>query len=511
MRVPVTGTICPDEEKVMNLTARKPEPRSSFCFSLDWMLRFLLICTCVMPAFGQEVKVFVSSEAGDRLTPRPPVWFVRQKKATGPLFRIMTGDMFQRIDGFGASFREAGLTCLNSLSSTRQESVLRSLFDPYQGAGFSVMSTPIAAAGSSSAGPNGLITYIRRARRYGRFMLRAAMDSPPGWVVTHHERNQELSPKYYEAFARYCLRYVQEYQRQGVWISYLSLLNESGTAGGWHTQASYPEIRDLLVNYIGPLFRREGIRTQFMLGRVRNPQDALKDYAVVLNDPQVRQYVAALSYRSNASLKQPESLSQVASLHRKYSDLPLWVTEPPGADTVGAFHPSPMPGPDFKKGAFWGNRIVSDIKAGASAWVYGNMIRDPNGGPRLVSAAQGDAGPSPQQPLIIIHRETGKVSYTGIYYYLAHFSKFVRPGAIRALLDGKYPGLRAVAFLSPDPAGGWQWVVELLNNRAASVPVQVDFELDWLRRSLDLTLSANSITTCVWRPLPHTLGNMPVN
>ena len=155
--------------------------------------------------------------------------------------------------------------------------------------------------------------------------------------------------------------------------------------------------------------------------------------------------------------------------------------------------------------------IVSDLQAGASAWIYGNMVLDQGGGPSLPSPIYRDPDPSPQQPVVIVDRKTGKVTYTGIYYYLEHFSKFVRPGAIRVLLDGKYSGLRGVAFLSPEPAGGWHWVVELLNNRQAGAQIQVDFEVDWIRKSFRLTLPGASITTCVWKPLQNTVGTMSIN
>jgi hypothetical protein len=52
-------------------------------------------------------------------------------------------------------------------------------------------------------------------------------------------------------------------------------------------------------------------------------------------------------------------------------------------------------------------------------------------------------------------------------------------------------------------------VVELLNDRPADTPVQVYFELNTIHRSLDLTLPAVSITTCVWKPLPNSVGNLP--
>jgi glucosylceramidase len=170
---------------------------------------------------------------------------------------------------------------------------------------------------------------------------------------------------------------------------------------------------------------------------------------------------------------------------------------PPGAS---------LPLYDFADGAFWGNMIASDIRAGASAWIYWNMILDQHGGPWMVSPVHRDPDPNVQQPVVIVNREHQEVYYTGLYYYLAHFSKFVRPGAVRAQMDGDYPGIQALAFLSPEPEGGWHWVVEWLNHRSANAQVQVEYG----GRSLLLTLPATSITTCIWNPSPGTIGNMPI-
>ncbi|MGH9327122.1 MAG: glycoside hydrolase family 30 protein [Terriglobia bacterium] len=495
-------------------------------------LQVLLISVCVTSAFGQQVKVYVSSRAGDRMTPKPPVRFVPQERADRPLFRIMTGNMFQRMDGFGASFEEAGMIALSGLTRAKQADVLRSLFDARQGAGFSAMSVPIAGSDFSSAGPwysydeapgdvwmkkfsiqrdlgpDGLITYIRLARRYGKFALLASMDYPPDWMLISAKENQDVNPRYYEALARYDLRYLQEYERQGVFINYLSLFNEPRTAGEGYTQISYSEIRNLLENYVGPLLKSADVRTQIMLSEAPSRVDAFKEYPVVLVDPQARRYVAGLPYHGDGSASQPGNFDKIAALHGGYPYLPMWMTGTPSTDPAARSCSSAhLPRSNFEAGACWGNMVVSDLKAGASAWIYGNMILNQDGGPWLASSVHRD--PNPQQAVIIVNRKTGKVTYTGIYDYLEHFSKFVRPGAVRVLFDGRFPGLRGVAFLSPEPAAGWHWIVELLNNRNTSAQIQVDFEVDWIRRSFRITLPAASITTCAWKPLPNTVGTMP--
>ena len=53
-----------------------------------------------------------------------------------PVIEIDTASRYQKIDGFGATFNEAGMICLNSLNAESRDSVLRNLFDPESGAGF---------------------------------------------------------------------------------------------------------------------------------------------------------------------------------------------------------------------------------------------------------------------------------------------------------------------------------------------------------------------------------------
>ena len=83
-------------------------------------------------ANAQTARVYVSSEAGDRLAAKPEVRFTDQKPPAGPTFEINEAVRFQKIDGFGASFMEAALMTLNTLPADKQEEVLRALFDPNQ-------------------------------------------------------------------------------------------------------------------------------------------------------------------------------------------------------------------------------------------------------------------------------------------------------------------------------------------------------------------------------------------
>jgi glucosylceramidase len=466
-----------------------------------------LLAACiswVVPAWAQQARIYVSSQAGDRLTAKPPLQFQAGRRGSTPTtFTVDESARYQRIDGFGASFLESGSLTLNTLEPAAQGKVLKALFDPQTGAGFSAMKCPLAGTDMMPAGPwytyddtpgdlamnhfsirrdlapAGLITYIKRARQYGSFMLQAPMDFPPDWMLVEVGKQPDgraalnVDPKYYDALALYYLRYLQEYEKNGVFIDYLSLFNET------YTKITYPQVRDLLKEHVGPLFARNHLRTRIQFREASTREEAGKEYPTVLDDPGARKYVGSLAYHGYDF----KNFDAIAELHRRYPDLPLWMTE------ICYVKP---PIYEFSDGDFWGNQIASDLEAGASAWIYWNMILNDKGGPWLVSVIHGDPDPNIQHPVVIINPATQQVTYTGLYYYLAHFSRFVRPGSVRIATLGSEEGLRCLAFKGPKG----EVVAELLNSRKSDAPVT----LGWQGRELSLKLPAISISTVTWNP-----------
>ncbi len=472
---------------------------------LGMFFAVFLLVSCVA-TIAQDVQTFVSSKAGDRLSPKPVLRFEQKRTAATANFEIDDLVTYQKIDGFGASFLEAGLICLNSLPQRERESVLRALFDPDNGAGFSAMKTVIASTDFMSAGPfysyddvpgdvamnhfsiardlgpNGLVTFIKLARRYGKFVLQAPMDYPPDWMLIDVNKNQDVNPQYYDALAHYYLRYLKDYQQQGVFVDYLSLFNEPDI----YTKIPYNEIDVFLKEHVGPLLKKEGIRTRIMLSEAPNREDAARNYPLVLDDSVARQYVSVAPYHGYDN----KDWDKILNLHREHPDLPLWMTEVCHAYDAGTPKSMPLPRFDFEDGDYWGNQIFNDLEVYTSAWIYWNMILDEKGGPWAVSEIHGNPDPNVQHPVVIIDRHSKQVTYTGLYYYLAHFSKFVRPGAIRVKTTGSLDGVRIMAFKAPDG----KIVSEVINSTHDDVEIGVKFHEQVLR----LKVPATSITTALW-------------
>src|SRR5579871_5364245 len=96
--------------------------------------------TALAPAAG--LQEWQSSPGGHWLVPMPEIAFA----PVAPGLPAITVDplrRYQRIAGFGGAFNERGWAALLALSPADRQGVLRALFDPVTGAGYSLARAPI--------------------------------------------------------------------------------------------------------------------------------------------------------------------------------------------------------------------------------------------------------------------------------------------------------------------------------------------------------------------------------
>src|SRR5690349_576457 len=326
-----------------------------------------------------NVEVYVSSQSGERLTRKPGAVFVQDIKSSLPVIIINDGKPFQVIEGFGATFNEAGMICLNSLSVEARENVLESLFDSAKGAGFTLMKSPIAACDFASAGPwysyndqpgdtlmthfsiqrdlgrNGLITYIKAAFQFGKFRIEAPMDFAPDWMYYSLKAGEKhIRPQYYPALAKYYTQYIRSYLENGVHIDYLNLFNEADNQ--WYSNVSYKEIGELIKNYVAPQLNADSLDVKIQFGETANRPEAMQKFPPTLDDAELKKHINSLTVHGYDWNK----FSTLTDLHNKYPDLPIWQTEVCYAipNNVPSNGPAKVPVYDFSDGEFWGNMII---------------------------------------------------------------------------------------------------------------------------------------------------------
>jgi glucosylceramidase len=455
---------------------------------------------------GPDIIVYSSSQDGDRLTRKELLRFSTSVQSSMPAIIVDEKTRFQKMDGFGASFNEAGMICLNSLEPEIQDSVFKMLFDPDSGAGYTLMKSPIAACDFASAGPwysyndtpgdtlmehftierdlgpNGLIPFIKKASGYGKFEIQSPMDFAPDWMYYGMQKKEEknIKPEYYNALARYYIKYLQAYAANGVTIDNLVLFNESvcdTCPDHGYSSVTYKEMGEIIKNYLVPRLQANKLNTKLILGETCFRYSGLELFPVVLDDPEAGKYITKLAVHGYDW----DKFSTLTDLHDRYPDLPIWMTE---------ICYVKLPVYEFSDGEFWGNMIINDMKNWVSGWIYWNMILDQEGGPWLTSPQHGDPDNNHQHPVVIIDRNSREVTYTGLYYYLAHFSKFVKPGAYRINCAGESSQLNYVGFQNNDGV----IILNIINNGA-----ETECKISWRGDMAVQKLKAHSITTLKWQ------------
>jgi glucosylceramidase len=456
-----------------------------------------------------EIEIHVSSPTGDRLTQKNNKTF-SDTNLQVPAITVNEGTVYQTIEGFGASFNEAGMICLNALNGSDQNRIFESLFDSIRGSGFTLMKSPISATDFASAGPwysynetaddtlmshfsierdlrtNGLIPYIKKAQKFGNFKIQSPMDFAPDWMYfSLRDGEKHIKPKYYNALALYYSKYIKAYAANGITIDYINLFNEADNS--WYSNITYKEIGELIKKHVAPRFNADGLSVKIQLGETAFRNEAIQKFPPVLDDPEVRPYIHSLTVHGYDW----NNFQSLTDLHNRYPNIPIWQTEVcyqmPYLFPVGG--PSKLPMYEFSDGEFWGNMIANDMKNWASAWIYWNMVLDENGGPWLVSPEHGNPVSNIQHPVVAINRTSKEVTYTGLYYYLSHFSRFIRPGARRIDCTGGSTQLNFVGFHNVDGS----IVLNIINNGG-----EMDCSIKWRNKMVVQNFPAHSITTLKW-------------
>jgi glucosylceramidase len=448
-------------------------------------------CTASPPAASLWVT---SADESQKLAPQPSI--ETAGAATGDeQVTIDTGKHFQRMQGFGAAITDASAELLSKLPDARRKALMAELFGRADGGlGLSFTRLTVGASDFSRThysyddspgnAPDPALSHysIDPARKYVLPRTREALAinpdlmvmispwSAPAWMKTSRSLIRgQLDPRYYDAFARYMARTVEEFGREGVPVAMLTIQNEPDFEPGDYPgmRVNPPERAQIIGRHLGPLLQARGIKTQILDydHNWDNPEMPL----AVLADPVARRYVAGVAWHCYEGDVPAQSL-----VHDAYPDKDTWFTECSGGGWS----------PNYAEVLGWMTDKL--IIGGANNWSRGvllwNLALDPAHGPH-------DGGCTDCRGVVTIDPATGAVTRNVEYYILGHASRFVLPGALRVGATRRGNGVEAAAFLSPDGSR-----VAILHRTAGAGPVTIAIDGD----RYAVPLAAGSVATLRW-------------
>jgi glucosylceramidase len=412
----------------------------------------------------------------DRLTPQKDIIFsVESEKPRSGIRIACDPDIeYQKIIGFGGAFTEAGATVLAYLNAEERAGIIERYFHPQKGLAYSLCRTHINSCDFSlgnyscndtpedinlrnfniNRDKKYLIPFIQSAlgTEKARFRLIASPWSPPAWMKTNKQMNNggTLRPECKKAWALFYAKYIKAYGKAGIPIWGITVQNEPDAVQVWDSCIYTGEQeRDFVRDYLGPCLVREGLEHIKIIIWDHNRDLLFERAKTVLSDRKAARYVWGVGFHWYSG----NQFKNVLKTYKTYPAKPLLLTEAciEGGVKLGA----------WDRGEIYAHNIINDINNGAAGWIDWNMVLNSNGGPN-------HAGNYCDAP-VIVDQDSGEVYLQSSFYYIGHFSKYVRHGAVRIHAEASRNELETIAFKNPDRS----MVIVILNRDGLALPFQV--------------------------------------
>ena len=257
---------------------------------------------------------------------------------------------------------------------------------------------------------------------YGLLGLKAPDLSAPGRCY-----GGKLKPEYYSSWARYLVKYVQNYLDEGIPVTMLSLQNEENAATAWDSCVwSADEIKLFLVEHLYPQMKAAGLLEKVELFFWDHNKERVIQRAAQMLDAQTDQMLQGIAFHSYSG----DHFEAVSMLREKYPRKTLMMSEccemhAPGSNAAFPMIPVPFmtyERVDYKDAVHYAHEIIGNLNAGMNRWIDWNLVLDEKGGPRHVFG-----GCTAE----LVAKEDGGFSESMIYHYVGHFSRYILPGALR--------------------------------------------------------------------------------
>jgi glucosylceramidase len=437
--------------------------------------------------------VCTAKDTGENLSGREPVVFEADTGHEVPSLLVDSNRRFQVIEGFGGAFTEAAAATFSKMNSEAQSAILKAYFDPLEGHGYTLCRTHINSCDFALGnytyddveGDENLAHFsIERDRRTLIPFIRAAMQvaggplkifsspwSPPAWMKTTQQMNfgGKLRPECRTVWANYYSRYVKAFAEEGIPIWGLSVQNEPEATQTWDSCIyTGEEERDFVRDFLGPTLQSQGLGHLRLIIWDHNRDRMYERAKAVLDDPQAAKYVWGTGFHWYMG----DNFDNLQRVHDAFPDKALLFTE-------GCQEGGPHLG-DWSVGERYARSMVNDLNRWTVGWVDWNLLLDEQGGPNHV-------GNFCSAPVIADTQvcSLAGVSFNPSYYYIGHFSRFIRPGAERISCAPTLDALEATAFRNQDGR-----IAVVVMNRTEQ---EIEFALKHKGRAVMTSAPAHSI------------------
>ncbi|MDX1332168.1 MAG: glycosyl hydrolase family 30, partial [Robiginitalea sp.] len=431
--------------------------KHTYCLTL---ISTLILGAC-MKNETLPAEIYQTDANGNKLT-----LLTREvREPSGSRIILQPNTRFQTITGFGGSFTEASASLLYRLGDANRKKIIDAYFGP-EGARYSLTRTHMNSCdfslGQYSYAPvegdlqlehftieedrEDIIPMIKEAMAASEtgFKILASPWTAPPWMKDNNDwRGGKLLPEYYETWALFFSKYVEAYRKEGIDIWGFTVENEPlGNDNNWESMHFTPEeMTDFVLEHLGPRLEQDGHDVK-ILGYDQN-REHLKEWVdEMFREEATSKYFDGTAVHWYASTFEvfPEALQYA---HQKAPEKHLiqseacvdaevpkwkddqWYWSKEATDWGWDWAPEDQKHlhPKYVPVYRYARDIIGCLNNWVDGWIDWNMVLDRQGGPNWFE--NWCVAP------VIVDPEQDEVYFTPLYYTMAHFSRFIRPGAVR--------------------------------------------------------------------------------
>ena len=360
---------------------------------------------------------------------------LKDKKHLACTISLDPSQTFQCFEGFGAALTEASGYVLSLIPAGQRKKALLAHFCQQTGNGYTLARTHLNSCDFSLENwaclekeDESLESFsMERTDKYitpliteaneimgGNLRLMVSPWSPPAWMKDNGEMNNggKLLKKYYPLWAANFARFINELKKRGIDTWAVSVQNEPDAKQTWDSCLwSAAEEGSFVANHLGPALEKEVASPPKILIWDHN-RDLLWDrFSQSMSIADADKYIDGAAFHWYSG----DQYENVLKVSQSYPEKMLIFTE-------GCIEGGPRPGAWFP-GERYAHNIINDLNHGCTGWIDWNIALDMQGGPNHV----GNFCDAP----LLVDTDAGELHFGSSFYYIGHFSRFIRPNARR--------------------------------------------------------------------------------
>ncbi|KIA99961.1 glucosylceramidase [Flavobacterium sp. KMS] len=401
---------------------------------------------------------------------------------------------YQTIDGFGYTLTGGSAQVINQLTTQKKKDLLQELFGLTEtsisinyirisiGASdlnekaFTYNDLPKGdtdldlARFSLDLDKNGVIALLKEILAINpNIKILATPWSAPLWMKDKDSFvGGSLQAQYYDVYAKYFVKYIQQMKNEGITIDAVTPQNEPLYGGNNPSMVmSALQQTNFIKNNLGPAFKVANLTTKIIAydHNCDNTQYAM----AILGDPIASPFVDGSAFHLYAG-----NINALSTVYNAFPNKNLYFTEQFTSSTG-----------DFKGDLKWHlkNVIIGSIRNWSKNALEWNLANNGSFEPHTQGGCNTCKG-------ALTVNSSSSFNRNVAYYIIAHASKFVPVGSIR--ISSNISGnLQNVAFITP--TGKKVLIVE--NDGDTTEIFNIKFNSKWVTTSLD----GGSVGTYIWK------------